>query len=83
MAFSCKLLGRYIFLGLAAIALLNSISSFEGSLQYGDFTSKRVSKPALESLSLTELQCKAMFPRLTKEIDDAVARGPLDLKKAT
>lgn len=35
----------------------------------------------LQSLSLTEDQCRAAFPGLTKEIDDAVARGPFPLKR--
>ncbi|APA08906.1 hypothetical protein sscle_04g036760 [Sclerotinia sclerotiorum 1980 UF-70] len=35
----------------------------------------------LQSLSLTEDQCAANFPGLTKEIDDAVARGPFPLRK--
>lgn len=35
----------------------------------------------LQSLSLTEDQCAATFPGLTKEIDDAVARGPFPLKR--
>lgn len=39
------------------------------------------SKETLENLSLTEKQCRATFPGLMKEVDDAVARGPFDLKK--
>jgi hypothetical protein len=35
----------------------------------------------LADLSLTERQCRATFPGLMKEIDDAVARGPFHLKK--
>ncbi len=38
-------------------------------------------KEKLESLSLTEEQCAATFPHLTKEIEDSVARGPFELKK--
>lgn len=35
----------------------------------------------LTNLSLDEEQCKAAFPGLTKEIDDAVAEGPFTLKQ--
>jgi hypothetical protein len=35
----------------------------------------------LRNLSLDEEQCKAAFPELTKEIDDAVAEGPFTLKQ--
>lgn len=35
-------------------------------------------KETLRSRLLTEEQCAATFPGLTKEIDDAVARGPFD-----
>jgi hypothetical protein len=43
--------------------------------------SKYPSKETTKSLSLTEQQCRATFPRLTKEIDNAVARGPFILEK--
>jgi len=35
----------------------------------------------LQSVSLSENQCSIAFPGLTKEIDDAVARGPFHLQK--
>ncbi|KAI0601321.1 hypothetical protein F4775DRAFT_589539 [Biscogniauxia sp. FL1348] len=35
----------------------------------------------LEDRSLTEAQCRASFPGLLKEVDDAVARGPFTLKR--
>lgn len=38
-------------------------------------------KETLKSLFLTEEQCDATFPDLTKEIDIAVARGPFHLQK--
>lgn len=81
MALTRKNLVRYTFLALALIVLLKGISSFIGRLQNGDYSTKHPSKQALESLSFTDTQCKAMFPGLTKEIDDAVARGPFDLKR--
>ena len=79
MALTRKNLIRYTVLALAAIALLNGTSSFIYRLRNGGL-SKHLSKEALESLALTDAQCKAIFPGLTKEIDDAVSRGPFDLK---
>src|SRR5271168_2743428 len=81
MALTRKNLIRFTVLALAAIALLNGISSFICRIHGGSFFAKNLSKNTLESLSLTDAQCKAMFPGLTKEIDDAVSRGPFDLKK--
>jgi hypothetical protein len=78
---SRKNLPRYTLLALAAIALLNGISSFIYCLHNGALSNKHPSKEMLDSLHLTDTQCKIMFPGLTKEIDDAVARGPFDLKK--
>lgn len=43
--------------------------------------SKYPTKETTKSLFLTEHQCRATFPGLTKEIDDAVARGPFILEK--
>lgn len=42
---------------------------------------QKPSAETLQSLSLTEDQCAAAFPGLTKEIDDAVARGPFPLMR--
>ncbi|TAQ91171.1 hypothetical protein B7494_g541 [Chlorociboria aeruginascens] len=39
-------------------------------------------KDILENLSLTDDQCRYYFPGLMKEIDNAVGRGPFDLKRA-
>ena len=81
MAITRKNLARYVVLAFVVIALLKGVSDFICSL-YGDgLSTKHNSNELLESLSLTDAQCKAMFPKLTKEIDDAVARGPFDLKK--
>lgn len=45
--------------------------------------SRRIpSRDTLENLLLTTAQCKAEFPLLTKEIDEAVARRPFRLRKA-
>ena len=80
MALARKNLIRYTVLVLAAIALLNGSSGFIYRLQNGGLL-KHPLKEELESLALTDAQCKDIFPGLTKEIDDAVARGPFDLKK--
>ncbi|KAK3381274.1 glycosyl transferase family 90-domain-containing protein [Podospora didyma] len=53
-------------------------------------SSKRSSSPSiarpppeiLENLSLTEDQCDAAFPGLTKEIDDVVSKGPFTVKQS-
>jgi len=42
---------------------------------------KYPSEDKLENRALNEEQCRAAFPGLTKEIDDAVARGPFKLDK--
>ncbi|KUJ18869.1 uncharacterized protein LY89DRAFT_613994 [Mollisia scopiformis] len=39
------------------------------------------SKEVLNSLNLSEDECRATFPYLMKEIDDAVSRGPFKLDK--
>lgn len=70
---------RLAILALFCIALFRGVSIlFWG--QDGGFSTSH-SKQALESLSLTNAQCKNMLPGLTKEIEDAVARGPFDLGK--
>lgn len=39
------------------------------------------SEKILQDLSMTESQCRAAFPSLTKEIDDAVLRGSFELER--
>ena len=51
---------------------------------FGLFSRYSLSKTPQEvfgNLALTEEQCRVTFPGLMKEIDDAVARGPFELKK--
>jgi hypothetical protein len=43
---------------------------------------KGLSKWTLTSLSLTEEQCDGAFPELNKEIENAVAQGPFEFKRA-
>jgi hypothetical protein len=66
----------YFFHGITSF-----IRAFTPSGFIGLFSEQYPSKETLESLTLTEEQCRATFPGLTKEIDDAVARGPFDLKR--
>lgn len=46
-----------------------------------DFKTQFPPKEKLGSLALTEKQCAETFPLLTKEINDAEARGPFQLSK--
>ncbi|KAF8854787.1 hypothetical protein BDZ45DRAFT_747117 [Acephala macrosclerotiorum] len=45
------------------------------------FLKSTPSKGVLDSLILSEDQCRATFPGLTKEVDEAVARGPFKLER--
>jgi len=69
--------GLFVF---AAIALWNLYNGNISSL-FSAWTHRNPSKETLNSLSLTEEQCKATFPSLNHEIDYEVARGPFRLKK--
>jgi hypothetical protein len=75
----------FIFGLIALINFFSGVSGFVNSLKtrslFGLFSTHYPSKETLENLSLTEQQCRATFPGLMKEIDDAVARGPFRLKK--
>ncbi|KAL2198217.1 glycosyl transferase family 90-domain-containing protein [Corynascus similis CBS 632.67] len=46
-------------------------------------SSKSPPPEILNNLSLDEAQCNAYFPGLTKEIDDAVAEGPFQVKQTS
>ncbi len=77
--------------GLVAFGVIALYNFFEGVHSFLNsveplnilfpFSSHFPSKKILNTLSLNEHQCRATFPGLTKEIDDAVARGPFDLEK--
>jgi hypothetical protein len=64
------------FYGVSGIVL-----SLKNRSLLGLFSTRHPSKKTLENLSLAEEQCRATFPGLMKEIDDAVARGPFKLEK--
>ena len=79
---------RLVLFALAVIVFCNfyhGVTYFIGATTFGKFiglfSTQYPSKETLESLVLTEEQCRATFPGLTNEIDDAVARGPFDLKR--
>lgn len=69
LAFAC--LGVYNFLSSPPIVRIHNI-----------FGTSYPSKEALENLSMTEGQCRTAFPGSTKEVDDAVARGPFQMERA-
>ena len=79
MAFSVS----HIFLfGVVLTFVLYSLRSFSvGDLvtishYSGNVAGQYPSDETLHSRTLTEKQCRATFPGLLKEVDDAVARGP-------
>lgn len=75
----------FIFGLIALVNFFYGVSGLIDSLKhrsiFGLFWKHYPSKETLENLSLTEEQCRATFPGLVKEIDDAVARGPFHLEK--
>jgi hypothetical protein len=77
---SITICGVLLFLSL--IYFYRGNSNWTGG-RYTDFKLPKhyPSKQTLQSLSLTEEQCDAVFPGLTRQIDVAVARGPFDMKK--
>lgn len=66
---------RVALCGVSIIALGNFCNLH--NLLSSDKSAKKIEN----SLFLNEEQCTANFPGLTKEIDDAVARGPFVLEK--
>ena len=90
-AFRRRSLERAVCLVFGLIALFNvfyGVSDFVEFLMDGSYfglfskhSPPKTSKEIFENLFLTEVQCRATFPGLMKEIDDAVARGPFELKK--
>src|ERR1700709_120772 len=89
MAPTQRSLIRLAILTLAVIGLFNfyhGVTTLLSSLPvrkiYSVFSTSYPPKETLENLSMTEEQCQDTFPGLTKEIDDAVARGPFELERA-
>ncbi|OBT66598.1 hypothetical protein VE03_03900 [Pseudogymnoascus sp. 23342-1-I1] len=72
----------HVFLfGVLIVLILYSLRSSVGEQVAASNYSSSVagqypSEETLQSRSLTEEQCRAAFPGLLKEVDDAVARGP-------
>ena len=79
------LVACFIFSLIALVNFVHGVSSFIDSLRYrkmlGLLLKYYPSKETLKNLSLTEEQCRATFPGLMMELDDAVARGPFKLEK--
>jgi len=89
--FRRRSLVRVICFVLTLIALINvfyGFSAFIESIKNGScfgllsqYSLSKAPKEVFQNLALTEEQCRATFPGLMKEIDDAVARGPFELEK--
>jgi hypothetical protein len=77
---SIAICGVLFFLTLICLSQRSSTST-AGRYDDFEYSEKYPSKDTLKSLSLTEEQCDATFPGLTKQIELAVARGSFDLKK--
>lgn len=75
-------IGIFLLIVLICIYLYDKQSkNLRSSIFQLSPNAQKPSADILQSLSLTEDQCRAAFPGLTKEIDDAVARGPFPLKR--
>ncbi len=59
-----------------------SASSLAGAVSGGRPSFGHHHHPLSGSLSLTEAQCRAAFPDLSKPIDDQIGRGPFELQPA-
>jgi hypothetical protein len=73
---------RVAILAFAVIGVYNFLSSPPIVRIQNIFGTSYPSKEILKNPSLTEGQCRTTFPGLTKEIDDAVTRGPFQLERA-
>lgn len=71
-----------LFLGflLALYCFLFVWRSPETGEDFG-VSAAKLTPELLNNLSLNEGQCNAAFPGLTKDIDDAVAQGPFQVKQ--
>lgn len=79
---------RVALFALALVSFCNFYHGLNKCLQGGRlrsifsvFSRQFPSKETQNSLFLDDGQCRATFPGLTKEIDDAVSRGPFLLEK--
>jgi hypothetical protein len=74
-----------VFCVIALFNFYNCITIFIDPLKSQSnlslFSKQFSSKETLETLSMTQEECRATFPGLMKDIDDAVARGLFDLEK--
>ncbi|AEO59270.1 hypothetical protein MYCTH_2307437 [Thermothelomyces thermophilus ATCC 42464] len=75
---------RQITLVIGAVLALYCVVfvwNIPGSATRASSRKKPLPPEILNNLSLDEAQCNAYFPGLTKEIDDAVAEGPFQVKQ--
>jgi hypothetical protein len=75
MAFSFS---HVCFFGVLIVFILYSLRSSVDRIPVPNYSSSIPSYPSeetIQSRSLTDEQCRAAFPGLLKEVDDAVARG--------
>ncbi|KAG4444387.1 hypothetical protein IFR05_000152 [Cadophora sp. M221] len=86
MILTQKKLARVAFFVSVVVVLYNVFALLIGGSGvpslFSLLVTKYPSKEKLENRSLNEEQCRATFPGLAKEIDDAVARGPFKLDRA-
>ncbi len=76
-----RTLARLTFLIVVTCVLYGFYHGISGLRNTLSFSKKVPSKETLNSLSLGKDQCRNTFPEVTKEIDDAVARGPFKLER--
>jgi hypothetical protein len=89
---TCVRLALFASIGLGFLAFYSGVTTIldlavGGGLVWkvereGYAASEKGSREMFERLDLTAEECRATFPGLTKEVDDAVNRGPFQLKKA-
>lgn len=81
MAFRYRFLARLICFAIFTCLLYGFFSGVDIWRVFSPFSRPTPSKEVLNSMSLSEDQCKATFPALTIEIVEAMARGPFKLEK--
>jgi hypothetical protein len=85
---ACQIFNRiYCFFSMRGRSILIHLLASPSRLSFTGLGSvshpaKRPSKETLGSLSLTDDQCAEAFPGLNREIENAIAQGPFELKRA-
>jgi hypothetical protein len=70
-----------LLIGRVEKALLLAAERLFGLFADTESSSRHPGPGLWDNLSLTEAQCAAAFPGLTKEVDEAVSRGTFSLKR--